>query len=246
MSDLRRHFEKIAGPAPETATTAVQALAEADLVRGRRALRRRRTLQSVAGSAFGVAALVAVFAVTTSGGAGEPSAPIAADRSTTAAKVQLVAYKGEQPKGFTVDKVPSGWFIQNDDNYSLVFAPEKAKNPGPDVNPSADPLYDPNSFVDKIVVMLESKDQSGPSRDGKKVKVGDQEGLLLKSLPGMTPDGKESPAPGGDTGSELWVKQPSGIYMIIQVWQGVGLSEAQIVELGAGVHVHEGAQQGVG
>ncbi|XVV13310.1 hypothetical protein ACQP2X_02825 [Actinoplanes sp. CA-131856] len=231
MSDLRRHFEKIAGPTPETTATAAQA--EADLGRGRRALRRRRTVQSIAGSAFGVAALVAVFAVATAGGPGESAGPIAADRNTTAANVQLVAYKGDQPKGFTVDKVPSGWFIQNDDNYSLVFAPEKAKNPGPDVNPSADPLYDPNSFVDKIVVMLESKDQSGPSREGKKVKVGDQDGLLLKSL-------------GSDTGRELWVKQPSGVYMIIQVWEGLGLSESQIVELGAGVHVHEGAQQGVG
>ncbi|XVU26082.1 hypothetical protein ACQPZJ_03200 [Actinoplanes sp. CA-054009] len=231
MSDLRHHFEKIAGPTPETTTTKAQA--EADLVRGRRALRRRRTLQSVAGSAFGVAALVAAFAVATADGAGESAGPIAADRPAAAVNVQLVAYKGEQPKGFTVDKVPSGWFIQNDDNYSLVFAPEKAENPGPDVNPSADPLYDPNSFVDKIVVMLESKDQSGPSRDGKKVKVGDQDGLLLKSL-------------GSDTGRELWVKQPSGVYMIIQVWEGLGLSESQIVELGAGVHVHDGAQQGVG
>ncbi|MFG1996744.1 hypothetical protein ACGFJ7_42880 [Actinoplanes sp. NPDC048988] len=252
MSDLRRHFEKIAGPAPETNPTTVRALAEADVVRGRRALRRRRTLQSVAGSAFGVAALVAVFAVTTTGGAGESAAPIAADRAADrpaarpAAKVQLVAYKGEQPKGFTVDKVPSGWFIQNDDNYSLVFAPEKAKNPGPDVDPSADPIYDPNHFADKIVVMLESKDQSGPGREGKKVKVGDQDGVLLKSLQDMTPDGPAPTAPGGDTGWELWVKQPSGIYMIVQVWQGLGLSESQIVELGAGVHVHKGAQQGVG
>ncbi|MFF5080408.1 hypothetical protein ACFY36_25430 [Actinoplanes sp. NPDC000266] len=238
MSDLRRHFEKIAGPTPETTTTAAQA--EADLGRGRRALRRRRTVQSIAGSAFGVAALVAVFAVATSGGPGESAPPVAIKEKTPV--VQLVAYKGEQPKGFTVDKVPSGWFIQNDDNYSLVFAPEKAKNPGPDVNPSSDAgqIYNPASFVGKIVVMLESKDQSGPGREGKTVKVGDQQGLLLKSLNG------ETPAPDSDTGWELWVKQPSGIYMIIQVWEGLGLSESQIVELGAGVHVHEGAQQGVG
>ncbi|MEV4345292.1 hypothetical protein AB0J83_12520 [Actinoplanes sp. NPDC049596] len=245
MSDLRHHFERIAGPVQPTPTSAQT---EADLARGRSALRRRRTVQTIAGSAFGVAALVAAFAVATSGGPGEAGAPTAAESPAVersagarpAPAVELVAYKGEQPKGFTVDKVPAGWFIQNDDNYSLVFAPDKAKNPGPDVNPSADPLYDPNSFMDKIVVMLESKDQSGPSRKGKTVKVGDQEGLLLKSLNG------ETPAPDSDTGWELWVKQPSGIYMIVQVWEGLGLSESQIVELGAGVHVHEGAQQGVG
>jgi hypothetical protein len=245
MSDLRHHFEKIAGPVPSTTPAQV----EADVTRGRRALRRRRTVQSLAGSAFGVAALVAAVAVATSGGAGVPSSPGTVAQAPSEGRpvaVQLVAYKGEQPKGFTVDKVPSGWFIQGDNTYSLVLAPAKAKNPGPDVDPSADPLYNPDSFADKIVVMLESKDQSGPSRDGKTVKVGDHEGLLLKSLQGENPDGTAMTAPGGDTGWELWVKQPSGIYMIIQVWQGVGLSESQIVELGAGVHVHKGAQQGVG
>lgn len=217
MSDLRHHFEKIAGPVPAQAAPAA---VEADLTRGRRALRRRRTVQSIAGSAFGVAALAAAFAVATSGTSESANAPIAqgpAAESRAVASpvaVQLVAYKGEQPKGFTVDKVPSGWYIQGDDAYSLVIAPKNT----PTAVPSSAGLNDPHSFVGKIAVMLESKDQSGPSREGKKVKVGDQDGLLLKSLNAVNPDGSIPTATSGDTGWELWVKQPSGVYMIIQVW----------------------------
>ncbi len=241
MTDLRDHFHEIAGPL--SATTSQQA--EADLTRGRRALRRRRTVQAVAGSAFGVAALAAAVAVAaTTGGAPAttPNDQVVAGATT----VKLVAYKGEQPKGFTVDKVPDGWFIQNSQLGYLVLAPEKAKKLGPDVNPSTEPLANPESFEDKITIMLESKDQSGPSREGKAVKVGEQEGVLLKSLQGETPDGKVAAAPGDDTGWELWLEQPSGIWLIVQVWQGVGLTQDQIVELGAGIHVLKGAQQGVG
>ncbi|MBL7257226.1 hypothetical protein [Paractinoplanes lichenicola] len=231
MNDLRDHFEEIAGPMH--AVDSKQA--EADLARGRRALRRRRAVQACAGSAFGVAALTAAIAVATSTGA--PTVP--ADKGTaTVASVQLVAYKGEQPKGFTVDKVPDGWFVQASEQGYLTIAPEKAKNPGPDVNPSADPVYNEDSFVDKIAIMLESKDQSGPGREGKAVKVGDKNGVLLK---GMEPADKS-----GDSGWTLWVEQPNGIYLLVQVWQGLGLTESQIVELGAGVHVHKDAVQGVG
>ncbi|MEU4238639.1 hypothetical protein [Actinoplanes sp. NPDC026619] len=245
MNDLRDHFREIAGPISTTTETQV----EADLTRGRRALRRRRAVQTLTGSAFGAAALAAAIAVATSGStpAGTNTATAPGDQIVAgAASVKLVAYKGEQPEGFTVDKVPDGWFIQSSDLSSLVLAPEKAKHLGPNVNPSTEPLADGSSFVGKIAIMLESKDQHGPSRDGKKVKVGDQEGVLLKSLQGETPDGPAPTAPGGDTGWELWLKQPSGVYLIVQVWQGLGLTQDQIVELGAGIHVTTDAIQGVG
>ena len=241
MTDLRSHLEDIAGSV--AAPPANQA--DADLARARHALRRRRVAQSVAGSAFGVAALVAAFSVVTAGTAAGPHNPVG-QRPATASAVQLVAYKGQQPKGFTVDKVPDGWFIQSDENYSLVLAPDKAKKPGPDVNPSTQPLFDKHSYVDKITIMLESKDQNGPSREGKAVKAGDKEGVLLKSLRGVTPDGPAPTAAGGDTGWELWLEQPSGVHLIVQYWQGLGLSEDQMVELGAGVHVHKDAERTAG
>ena len=238
MIDLHNHLGELTGP-PGSATAAQ---ADADLARGRKALRRRRASRAIAGSAFGVAALVAAFTVATSG----TNAPPAADRPAVVSAAKLVAYKGVQPKGFTVDKVPDGWFIQSDENYSLVLAPDKAKKPGPDVNPSTQPLFDKHSYVDKITIMLESKDQNGPSREGKAVKAGDKEGVLLKSLRGMTPDGPAPTAAGGDTGWELWLEQPSGVHLIVQYWQGLGLSEDQMVELGAGVHVHKDAEQTAG
>ena len=245
MTDLRNHFEGIAGPvSPPTAEQVA-----ADLTRGRRALRRRRTRQTAAGSSFAVAALVAAFAVAANGDGTAPGAPVATgtgDRSSSAAAVKLVAYQGEQPKGFTIDTVPDGWFVQSDDNYNLVLAPNKVKKPGPNVNPSTDPVYDEQTFVGKIAIFLESKDQSGPSREGTTVQVGDQKGVLLKSLRGETPDGPAPTAPGGDTGWELWVKQPAGVYLIIQYWQGIGLTRDQILEIGRGVHVHKDAKQGVG
>jgi hypothetical protein len=241
--DLRDHLDQIAGAVP--APTAAQA--DADVARGRRALVRRRAGQTVAGSAFGVAALVAALSVATAGtDAGPPGPAAGSGRSSVVASAELVAYQGAQPKGFTIDKVPAGYFIQSDDNFSLLLAPDRAKNPGPGVDPSTNPVFDPDSFVGKITIMLESKDQHGPSRDGTKVEVGGAEGVLLKSLRGETPDGPAPTAAGGDTGWELWVRQPSGVYLLIQFWEGLGLSRNQMVELGAGVHVHADAQQGVG
>ena len=216
-----------------------------DLPPRMRALRRRRAGQAVAGSAFGVAALVAAFAVATAGTDAGPHGSVGTNPAVASA-ARLVAYQGAQPKGFTVDKVPDGWFVQGDDSYSLLLAPEKARNGGPNVDPSASPLYDPNSSAEKITIMLEGKSENGPPRSGTPVKVGDLDGTLLKSLRGMTPDGPMPTAANGDTGWELWVQQPSGAYMIVQYWQGLGLSQDQMVELGAGVHVHKDAQQSVG
>jgi hypothetical protein len=227
MMDLRNHFDEIAGPIP--AETAV----DDDILRGRSAMRRRRTSRTIAGSMFAAAAIAA--AVT----AGSVLVTDTSPRGSTSA-VQLVAYEGAQPKGFTIDKVPAGWFVQTDDTGSLTLAPDAAKNPGPDVNPSESPLHDPRSFVGKIGIMLESKDQNGPWGEGIKVKVGDNDGTLLKSPT------EGSVRADGDTGWQLFVKQPSGPYLLLQFWEGLGLSQDQMVELAAGVHVHEDAVQGVG
>jgi hypothetical protein len=235
--DLQHRLDEIAGPA--TPPTAAQA--DADLARGRRALRRRRTTQTLAGSTFAVAAAVAAFSFTAAGTGGPVTSPTT---PAVASAVQLVAYTGEQVKGFTVDKVPDGWFVQGRESFELVIAPKAVQNPGPDVDPSKDPIYDPRDYRGKIAVFLQSKDEGGP-RDGKDVKVGDSAGVLVKSLPAQVP-GRPSADPDADAGWSLWVKQPSGVHLVIQFWEGVGLSESQMVELGAGVHVHSDAVQGVG
>ncbi|AGL19278.1 hypothetical protein [Actinoplanes sp. N902-109] len=234
MNDLRNSLEEIAGPA--MAPTNDQLVA--DIARGHKALRRRRTLQAAGGGVFAVAAVVAAMSFTaggapSTGGAtvAQPAAP--ATSTATSVRTQLVAYTGKQPKGFTVDKVPDGWYIQGDNNYTLVIAPRSPK-PGstePAGQPRVTPGDNPNDFVGKIVVMLQSKDQEVPQ--GKKIAVGDKTGMLIK-------------APDNTTGRTLWVAEPNDMWMLVQFWDGIGLTQDQMVDFGAGVHVHEGAQQGVG
>ncbi len=248
--DLHRQLDTLAGP--EVAPTLDQV--DADLARGRRALRKRRTVQKVAGSAFAVAALAAglaladngVPAATTPGAATSPG-------SVSAPATRLVAYTGSQPKGYTIDKVPDGWEIQADSPSALILAPKDALD------------KDPQSFVGKIGIMLQSKDEGGPS-EGKKVMVGDVPGVLVASKEPTDPTTlrlqeeaeREAIAKGGPSaapfrvesdandGATLWIKQPSGVHLLIQFWEGLGLSERDMLEIGAGVHVHKGAVQGVG
>jgi hypothetical protein len=224
--DLRDQLASIAGPA--VAPTAADA--DADLARGRRALRRRRTVQTLGGSAFATAAVVAAFVFATGLGTGAPG-PAATDSGTAVSTTQLVSYKGKQPKGFVLDKIPDGWFVQADDPGSIVLAPSRIRNQ-PSVDPSTDPLYDPNSFEGKIAVMLQSRDQGAPPA-GTTVKVGDRDGVLAKSLD-------------NNSGRTLWVEQPSGVYLQIQFWADIGLSHEQMVDFGAGVHVTKAAKQGAG
>ncbi|WP_430781908.1 hypothetical protein [Actinoplanes sp. G11-F43] len=241
MTDLRDHLEDIAGPVVPVAAGQV----DDDIMRGRRATRQRRSIQTAVGSVFGVAALVAAFTVPSGGVGAGPHGPTAAAPPAAVMPVDLVAYQGVQPKGFTIDKVPAGWFVQSDDESHLTLAPEKVRNPGPNVDPSANPVYDSSTYVGKIGVFLESKDQSGPPFEGTAVTVGDRAGVLLKSLPAVIP-GQPAGDPADDHGWSLWVRQPSGIWLIVQFWSGLGMSRDQMVELASGVHVHEGAIQGVG
>jgi hypothetical protein len=227
VTDLRNHLEGIAGPAVPPTMTEI----DADLKRGRHALRRRRAVQVAGGSTFAVAALVAAVAFAGSGAQTPGDSPQAGAPAVAEGVTHLVAYTGKQPKGFTIDKAPDGWFVQADDESSLLLAPSRIKGK-PGVDPSQDPLYDDRSFVGKIAVMLQSKDEQGP-RDGKAVKVGDKDGVLVKSLDSTD-------------GRTLWVKQPKGAYLLIQFWDGIGLSQDEMVVFGAGVHVNKDAKQGVG
>lgn len=242
--NLRDQLDSIAGPAP--ATTGAQL--DADLTRGRSALRRRRTFQAVGGGAFAVAAVAAAMSFTLTGTAstsGTTAAGPAATSTSTSTGVKLVAFTGTQPKGFTIDKVPAGFFIQSDQEGFLLLAPEKAKNQ-PDVNPSTNPLVDPQSFVGKIAIMLQSKDASVPT-DGTKVDVAGKQGILFQHEPAQYPKG-QAPAWAEDEkpGKTLWVQQQDGPWVNVQFDGSIGLTEAQMIEIGAGVEVHEGAVQGVG
>lgn len=208
MMDLRDRLSLIAGETGETSAEQ----AEADLNRARGALGRRRAVQRVGASAFAVAALAAAVAYgTTSSHPAEKPAAIS---------THLVAYQGEQPKGFTIDKVPSGWEVQGVSDHALTIAPVDATD------------KDPDSFVGKIAIMLQSADDhSTPS--GTAVTVGGQPGVINKGQ-------------GTDHGRNLWVKEPNGVWMEVQIWDGRGWTDADLVEFGKGVHVLKDAVQGRG
>ena len=233
MTTLRDQLADLAGSPGEPTT--VQA--DADLARGRAALRRRRVLQSATGSALVVAVAAAAVGLTSgtgpAGSAPQAGATVAATTAAAGkASFELVSYTGKQPAGFSVDKVPAGWEVQGVTEGFMTLAPVGAK-PRNSAVPQGDVAdTDANSFVG--AVMLQSVDEHG-KMPGKpeKVTVGDKTGYFVKR-------------PGTGDGITLFIKQPNGINLEIQVWDGIGWSRDQIVEFAAGVHVNPNAQQGRG
>ncbi|SDT62496.1 hypothetical protein [Actinoplanes derwentensis] len=220
MMNLQDGLAGIAGPAVEPTTQQIAA----DMARGQRALRRRRLAQAGTGSAFAVAALAAAVAFATTGGATPAQhTPIAQGTtagSVVAPTVKLVAYTGDQPEGYTLDQVPDGWEVQGVDSYVLTLGPKNAKD------------KNPQNFVGKVVVMLQSVDETGAPK-GEKVDVGGKPGVLGKSED-MT------------TGWWLYVDQPSGPRLQVQVWDGLGWSKTDVIEFAKGIHVNENAKPGQG
>ncbi|NMO56699.1 hypothetical protein HH310_36690 [Actinoplanes sp. TBRC 11911] len=209
MMDLHERLSRIAGAAGDTSAEQ----ADADVKRGRRALRHRRAARGAGASVFVAAALVAAVTYGTSTLSQPASTP-------TIASAHLVAYQGEQPKGFTIDKVPASWVVQGVDAGVLTIAPVDAAD------------KNPNVFLGKIAIMLQSvDDHSTPT--GK--------ALTVASKPGVI-----SEAEGTGYGKNLWVKQPNGIWMQVQVWDARGWTEADLVEFAGGIHVLKDAVQGRG
>ena len=171
------------------------------MARGRRALRRRRDRPRARPRSRSPRwPSPSPTASTTGTGRGDRRSPVHRPRPASWSSpgkngLQLVAYKGAQPKGFTIDKVPQGWFVQNLNEFELVIAPDKAKNPGPNVNPSKSPIYDPRDYSNKIAIFRQSKDEKSPQ--GKTTEVGGADVILSKSERGMDtdPNGKMYPEP---------------------------------------------------
>jgi len=217
--DLHTRLESFGGPVDPASAQDIAA----DLERGRRAVRRRRGVQAVAGSAFGVAALAAAFTFVNAGSAPDAvpgRAPAVAEASP--GRLALVDYRGPQPRNFTVDKAPDGFFIQNDDEGGLTIAPVAVQHPGPGVDPSQDPMYDPRDLTGKIGIYLETKEYRG-ELTGEKLTVAGHESVLHSVGPTR----------------QLVMSVSPEVYATVQV--DVPLSREQILELGAGLHVHREA-----
>ncbi|WP_204019916.1 hypothetical protein [Micromonospora andamanensis] len=213
MMDLHDRLDRIAGPVAEPSA----AEADADLARGRRALRRRRSARALGTSAFAVAALAVAVTIGTQAG---PTTTTPDNAPAPVVAARLVAYEGEQPQGFTIDKVPAGWEIQGGSTSELTIAPKNAA----DKNPMA--------FIGKIGIMLQSaSDRSTPT--GTQLDVGGKPGVL-------------NAADGTGHGKNLWVKQPDGVWMLVQIWDARGWTQQDIVEFADGIQVQPGVERMVG
>ncbi|MEV6350916.1 hypothetical protein [Actinoplanes sp. NPDC051851] len=230
MMNLRDQLDLLAGPPAEPTTAQV----DADLARGKGALRRRRALQAATGSAFAIVVAAAAIAFTSTG-TPAVSTPVATGTTATgttatAAAFDLVAYKGEQPKGFSIDKVPAGWEVQGISESALTLGPIGAEPHNSDAPPGDDTADDdPDSFVGKAVVMLQSLDEEG-TPEGESVKVGDVTATLVDKQGAHT----------------LYVPQESGINIQIQVWDTIGWSADDIAAFAETIHVNPNAKQGRG
>lgn len=248
MNDLTDRLAGLDTPVagPSEATVA------ADLARGSTALaRRRRTRAAGAGVgltlALGVGLGIAVVAQPD-----DDAAPPAAGPSSTAPGVALVAWEGDQPAGFVVEQVPDGYFVQGSDPWLFTVAPE-----GDTTHPAA--------FEDKLVVTLETASNERPpgERGGKVTRLKD--GSLAYDVGPSDGEGGSDAPPTLSDGDPVVVDGQQGVIrrspdslsttlefltdrgkVVVQMWRTVGLTDAQLVDFGAGITVTAEAQGSVG
>ncbi|WP_183100295.1 hypothetical protein [Nocardioides pelophilus] len=219
MNDLLDRLARL----DATGTTPPDSVVSGDLTRAHAALgRRRRTRAAVAGAGLtlGVgAALGVVVAVNAGDDAAPPSAGPTSSDSVPEQRggVALVAYTGAQPEGFLLSKVPEGYDVQGSDAFVLTLA-----KPGDDTHPL--------NFEGKVVIMLESQDAAQQLGDGRDVTVGGEPGRLQ-----------------GAPGETRALRYFQGEHLVlIQVWEGIDLTDDQIVELAEATTATGDVQAGVG
>lgn len=134
-------------------------------------------------------------------------AVVASEQVEPAPGVDLVAYEGKQPSGFHVAKVPDGFVVQDANPFRLTIARE------------GDTTH-PDGFADKLVVMLESGLAAPHRLDGDPVSVNGHAGAVR------------------DSGETLDLEFHDGTHeVVVQMWDSVGLSSAEVVEFAEGITV---------
>ena len=231
MNDLKDLLELALSDVPGRDARADPA---ADLARGRKLLRRRR--QRLAGLAGVTAAVLCGVLVPLALQGSAPShrpAPVAvtthpqpshSQPGHTAApvpqshQIKLVAWVGTQPPGYQVAWMPKGWVVQGSTPFALVMAPPNDKDKNPD------------SYVGKLVVMLQSRDATAPPADWANQPVNGRPGKFDVQ---------------GDT-QILTFKNASGQWVVIQAPVSLGWDSVELAKFGGGVQVLAAAQQGRG
>jgi len=245
MSDLRTLLHEAANAVPVAAATAT---VDDDLARGRLALARGRRIRwtvvptgLVAAAAAGLLIVGPEFAAQPSPGvavigpsSGGPvnSGPV--NSADLSAKISLVGFTGTQPAGYTIDRVPEGWEIQNIDKYSLVIAPVDATD------------KDPNSFVGKILVGRANDGEVSVHRDQvREIAVGKVTARLFTFPEPQVPAGSR-PATDDKHTQGLLLPVGKGAYLIFQLPGRLHWDAATVAAFAAGVHMNPGAQAAAG
>ena len=189
----------------------------ADLARGRGLLRRRRAVR-LGGLAAAAAVCLGAGSLALTAGGPDTKAPTVASRdqpgrttgspSGSLAAIALVAYTGDQVPGYRVAEVPKGWEIQGGNAYALTIAPKDAKDQNAD------------SFLGKLVVMLQSVDAGGPG-EGTPVSVDGRPGNVHVE---------------GDTQVLVYRDADHG-WVVIQAPTSLGWDDQRIARFAAGVEV---------
>lgn len=222
MSDIRTLLHEAVDLAALPTTDA-----DADVTRGRRALRRRRATRLGAGSGLVTAAAVGALVVIGSGGApvAQTTAETTASPRGAATAVTLVAYSGPQPEGFVIDKVPAGWEVRQNNAGSLVLAPQGSVEK---------PTEEGMTSLEGTIAVMTQRDTGVPTGVRlDNVRVGERPGVIAH-MKGA-----------GDTRT-LFVERSPGTYLVIQVWDGLGWGNSRIAEFGASVHVTKDAVPSAG
>jgi hypothetical protein len=159
---MRELTDQLADLADLPAADPSEATVQADVRRGRAALRRRHVREATVG--------VAVTAVLVTAGLLTYAArPGSSGGTNSKTQIRLVAYTGKQLPGFTVAQVPEGYVLQGATAYSLDVA-----QPGDHSSVDA--------FVGKLVVTLQSRSVKMDT-SGTPVTVNGQPGYLRDGSP---------------------------------------------------------------
>jgi hypothetical protein len=232
VNDLKDLLELALGDVPGRAARVDPA---ADLARGRRLLRRRRQrLAGLAGVTAAVLCGVLVPLALKGSAPSQHSAPAAVASSrpqpthsqpsqTTvpaqpSRQIKLVAWVGTQPPGYQVAWMPKGWVVQGSTPFALVIAAPNDKDKSPD------------SYLGKLVVMLQSRDATAPPADWANQPVNGREGKFDVQ----------------DDTQILTFKNASGQWVVIQAPVSLGWDRAELAKFAGGVQVLAAAQQGRG
>ncbi|WIM96419.1 hypothetical protein ACTOB_008613 [Actinoplanes oblitus] len=227
MMDLHNRLQHLAGPADETPAAVI----EEDLARGRHAVRRNRAFRVAAGSAFSVAAVAAALSLGHGlvGGHTQDAPTAAQSANGVTAGVKLVSYTGEQPRLFTIDTVPQGFFIQGQNEYELVIAPEQAKTP----DPAKPYLSDPKVYTGKIAVYLQNKDFTVEPGGDEKFKIDGKPAALryIHTDEGTPDEGTTVEA------TQIFVVQSPHVYLTVQFDASTGLTKEQMIKVAGGINL---------